>query len=121
MTNTAAMEDERECSTGPLNGSFDLGDMDDASKLIKRIVNGENTLIEVTMLYAILRRKPPESATASVPRLRLALTLCAERFREYEKLHAAKPDPIKAARNAEMAEMCEQAIAAATPTPTPEK
>jgi hypothetical protein len=40
-----------------------------------------------------------------------ALKSAADRFREYERLHAAKPDPVKAQRNAEMAEMCERALA----------
>jgi len=42
--------------------------------------------------------------------MRAALQASAERFREYERLHAAKPDMEKAKRNAEMAEMCEAAL-----------
>ena len=42
--------------------------------------------------------------------LRSLLLQAAERFREYERLHAAKPDPEKARRNAEMAELCEAGL-----------
>lgn len=40
-----------------------------------------------------------------------ALRQAAAKFREYEAHHRAKPDPEKAQRNAEMAELCEGAIA----------
>ncbi len=46
----------------------------------------------------------------SVATMRRALHAAAERFREYEALHAAKPDPVKAQRNADMAQMCEAAL-----------
>lgn len=46
----------------------------------------------------------------SVAAMRRALNAAAERFREYQALHAAKPDPVKAQRNAEMAELCEAAL-----------
>lgn len=36
-----------------------------------------------------------------------AMAAAAERFREYEKLHAAKPDPVKAERNGKMARLLE--------------
>ena len=57
------------------------------------------------------------SAPAVVPRedaeaLATAVAACAAKFREYEKLHAAKPDPVKAARNAEMAQVAENTLAA---------
>lgn len=40
-----------------------------------------------------------------------ALRFAAEKFRWYEQLHAAKPDIEKAKRNAEFAEVCEEALA----------
>lgn len=42
--------------------------------------------------------------------MRRALNAAAERFREYAALHAAKPDPAKAQRNADMATLCEAAL-----------
>ncbi len=54
---------EQDFSTGPLNGSFDLGDMDDAAKLIRRISAGEDCLTELTMLYANNRRQADLLAT----------------------------------------------------------
>lgn len=44
-----------------------------------------------------------------------ALQAAAKRFREYETLHAAKPDPVKADSNAVMAAMCEAALTQAQP------
>lgn len=44
--------------------------------------------------------------------LAAALHKAAEKFREYERLHRAKPDDVKADRNAEMAMMCEAALIA---------
>lgn len=41
-------------------------------------------------------------------RLRDGLRQAAARFREYEALHAAKPDPVKAERNGDMAAMLER-------------
>lgn len=48
----------------------------------------------------------------TIAALRRAVGAAAERFREYQALHAAKPDPAKAQRNAEMAELCESALRA---------
>lgn len=50
----AGVEDDP--STGPLNGSFELGDMADAAQMIERISKGENCLIDLTMIYAGFRR-----------------------------------------------------------------
>lgn len=51
------------------------------------------------------------AAEARNKELREGLNAAAARFREYEALHAAKPDAEKARRNAEMAEMCERLLA----------
>lgn len=50
----------------------------------------------------------------TLPTLLDVARLAAVRFREYEALHAAKPDPEKARRNAEIAEQIEAALAQAT-------
>jgi len=47
--------------------------------------------------------------------LRKALTESAQTFRNYEQMHLAKPDLDKAARNAEKAKLCEEALAEITP------
>lgn len=57
----------------------------------------------------------PDAHSALVEALREA----AERFREYQSLHAAKPDMEKAKRNADIAEVCEAALALAEGKQTP--
>lgn len=57
------------------------------------------------------------SAPAVVPRedaeaLVTALEACAKKFREYEQIHWAKPDPIKARKNGDMAQVVENTITA---------
>ena len=49
--------------------------------------------------------------------LRTAAKRAAEFFREYEQIHAAKPDPEKARRNAERAEMLDRRKLAALRDP----
>lgn len=53
-----------------------------------------------------------KAVTARLVNMVLAETLkiVGQRFREYEKHHAAKPDPSKAKANADMAALCEAAI-----------
>jgi len=70
---------------------------------------GEEAIHEVSAAFQhyqeqVIKLKKELDAACEV------LVKAAERFREYERLHAAKPDPMKAARNAEMAEMCEQML-----------
>jgi hypothetical protein len=60
------------------------------------------------------------NAEAQLRSLRLTLTLCAARFREYEALHLAKGTPEgleKAESNAGMALLCEEALAATKGVP----
>lgn len=45
--------------------------------------------------------------------LRNALTQAASTFRAYQQLHLAKPDHVKAQKNAAMAQLCEAALARA--------
>lgn len=68
---------------------------------------------------------PATASTVPVPAKALAelldaARLAAARFREYEAHHAAKPDPDKAARNRELAELLEATLApfAAKPAAT---
>lgn len=56
----------------------------------------------------------PRPVAEALVRGMQVLVTCGEKFREYEALHAAKPDPVKARRNAEMAEQCEAALSALT-------
>lgn len=54
---------------------------------------------------------------AAAPDMYEVARKAAARFREYEALHAAKPDMEKARRNAEMAEEIEAALLKASPSP----
>lgn len=58
-----------------------------------------------------------EQHETQVGQLVEVLKTCANKFREYEAIHAAKPDPVKAASNAELAKLCELAIAKARQAP----
>lgn len=66
--------------------------------------------LHMTMPLPVPSRPGHNDFLSGALAMRAALQASAERFREYERLHAAKPDMEKAKRNAEMAEMCEAAL-----------
>lgn len=56
-------------------------------------------------------RAERDDLTFQIAYLKSTLQLCADTFRRYEQIHAAKPDPVKAEQNAWFAEQAERAIA----------
>ncbi len=68
----------------------------------------------------VIEEQTAESLTAEIQRLREALTMAAKRFRHYERLHQEKGTTegcAKAQSNADMAEVCENALAGRAPVP----
>ncbi len=83
-------------------------DRDVASRIYALMCNGG--VQEAYETAAKHRISSLRSVSAAEGVMRAGLLKCHERFREYEALHAAKPDLGKARRNGEMADMCEQAL-----------
>lgn len=93
-----------------------------ARELAKQIWWDDFFIVGSTEIAARIR--PTEAAGISIVNGILSdagmgelLTACraaADRFDEYAAIHAAKPDPVKAARNKEMADEIRAAIAKAT-------
>jgi hypothetical protein len=104
------------------------------SSLVERLrgvyrlgVNDGHGPLNGSMTFTREFQTPPiqHEAAERIEYMQLALGAAAQRFRQYEALHAAKPDPEKARRNREMAELCEDAMQIApssaeqTPTSVP--